>query len=168
MMFDDIVKLRPYFFSLREINNENVSLDIKMPLTWEYESIITQYSSITLKLQDKREKYSLISLISSANEEGYGIVFACANEILTTNKEMEEKKILFQTKVKELEDSFKAQVKELENLFVREPLDKIKELTVIEDVGEKSAVESPEGIGLVDKGDGKGPEGDNIKQDKVN
>jgi hypothetical protein len=44
-MFDNIRHLRPYFFSLREIDN-NVSLDIKLPVTWKIESIISLYKSI--------------------------------------------------------------------------------------------------------------------------
>lgn len=63
-MFDSIRFLRPYFFSLREIEN-NVSLDIKLPVTWKFETIISQYKSVKFKIQDKNEKFTLVSIISN-------------------------------------------------------------------------------------------------------
>jgi hypothetical protein len=75
---------------LREIQ-ENVSLDIKLPLTWRYEDVVKPYSSIKIKVQDKNEKFNLISIISQATQNGYDVIFACANEIVTINKEEEEK-----------------------------------------------------------------------------
>ena len=53
-MFESIKSLRPYFHSLREIEN-NVSLDIKLPLTWKYEEIAKPYRSLKMKIQDKNE-----------------------------------------------------------------------------------------------------------------
>ncbi len=50
-MFDNIKKIRPYFHSLREIQ-DNVSLDIKLPLTWKYEDVVKPYSSIAIKVQE--------------------------------------------------------------------------------------------------------------------
>ena len=102
-MYDSIRKLRPYFFSLREIEN-NISLDIRIPLSWKYEDIVKPYRSIKVKVQDKNEKNTLVSLISTSTQEGYDIVFTCASEIVTTNKEDEEKEKLFQQKVKELQE----------------------------------------------------------------
>jgi hypothetical protein len=166
MIFNEIIELRPYFFSLREINN-NVSLDVKLPVTWKYDSIITKYKGIKMKVQDNGETTTLISLISNATMDGYEMVFSCVKEIIQTNVEMEEKNRLFQIKVKELEISFKSQVKELETLFLNEPLDKIKELTIIDDGKQETTVESPEGTGLAEQGNGKGPEGNNNEQDKV-
>ena len=69
-VFESIKSLRPYFHSLREIQN-NVSLDIKLPLTWTYENIIKPYSTITIKVQDKNDKFNLVSLVSQATQEGY-------------------------------------------------------------------------------------------------
>ncbi len=119
-MFKNIKTLRPYFFSLRELDN-NVSLDIKLPVTWKYETIIAPYSTITTKIQDKNERYNLFSLISQATQEGYNVVFTCANEIINVNKEFEEKQKLFQTKVKELEI-----------LFQNQSLEKLKDLNFID------------------------------------
>ena len=135
-MFDNIKVLRPYFFSLREIDN-NVSLDVRMPANWKFETIVAPYKSIKIKVQDKNEKHTLVSLISNATTDGYEIVFTCAKEIVKTNKEIEEKQKLFQTKIKELEV-----------LFQRESLDKLKELSFIE-----NGQEITTGIKLVGQGD---------------
>ncbi len=144
-MFDNIRFLRPYFFSLREID-DNVSLDIKLPVTWKFEPIVSQYKSMKYKIQDKNEKFSLVSLISNATLDGYEIVFTCAKEIITINKEIEEKQKLLQSKIKELEV-----------LFQHESLDKLRELSFIEDARQENTT----GIKLVEQGSGEGQEGDN-------
>ena len=57
-MYDLISDLRPYFFSLREID-KNVSLDLKIPTSWKLEliqKIVSQYKSVELVVQDKKEK----------------------------------------------------------------------------------------------------------------
>jgi len=51
-VFENIKSLRPHFHSLREIEG-NVSLDIKLPLTWKHEEIIKPYRSLKFKVQDK-------------------------------------------------------------------------------------------------------------------
>ena len=141
-MFDNIKVLRPYFFSLREIDN-NVSLDIRMPTYWKFETIVVPYKSIKTKVQDKNEKHTLVSLISNATTDGYEIVFTCAKEIVKTNKEIEEKQKLFQTKIKELEI-----------LFQQESLDKLKQLSFIE-----NGQEITTGIKLVGQGNEEGRDG---------
>lgn len=148
-MFDSIIFLRPYFFSLREID-KNVSLDIKLPVTWKFETIIAQYKSIKFKVQDKNEKFTLVSIISNATADGYETVFVCAKEIITINKELEEKQRLFQSKIKELEI-----------LFQHESLDKLKELSFIE----HERQENEPSIKLVETGNGEGPEGNREPQE---
>lgn len=143
-MFDNIKKLRPYFHSLREIQ-DNVSLDIKLPLTWKYEDVVKPYSSIAIKVQDKNEKFNLISLISQSTQNGYDVVFACANEIVTKNKEEEEKQRLFQEKVKELQ-----------LLFQNESLEKLKDINLIKNHGQEITTSE----GVVGEGDGEGQERD--------
>jgi hypothetical protein len=98
------------------------------------------------KIQDKNEKFSLVSLISNATLDGYEIVFTCAKEIITINKEIEEKQKLLQSKIKELEV-----------LFQHESLDKLRELSFIEDARQENTT----GIKLVEQGSGEGQEGDN-------
>lgn len=142
-MFENIKSLRPYFFSLREIEN-NVSLDIKIPLTWSYEQIIKPYRILNIKVQDKNDKYTLLSLISSATQNGYDVAFACANEIVNINKEEEEKQRLFQEKVKELQE-----------LFKKQSLDKLKDINLLKLDGQEDTT----GVGLVEEGDGEGQEG---------
>lgn len=152
-MYELISSLRPYFFSLREIER-NVSLDIKIPGRWKIENvqhIAAQYKSVALKVQDKNDKNQLISIISVASEDGYQTVRTCAMEIIKYNNELEEKDRLFREKVRELEA-----------LFKKESLDKLKDITFIEEDGQ----ENTEGISLVEKGDGEGPEGSDEPQEE--
>jgi hypothetical protein len=147
-VFEVIRKLRPYFFSLREIEN-NVSLDIKLPLSWKYEEITRPYRSIKVKTQDKNDKYNLISLLTNANQEGYDILFTCALEIVVINKEEEEKQKLFQLKVKELQE-----------LFKKESLDKLKEINLLSDYEQQNNTSE----GMAPEGNGEGQEGDRSTQ----
>ncbi len=148
-MFENIKSLRPHFHSLREIEG-NVSLDIKLPLTWRYEDIVKPYRSIKIKIQDKNEKFTLLSLISNGTQDGYDVVFACALEILQINRDEEEKQKLFQQKVKELQE-----------LFKKESLDKLKDINLLNDYGQEITT----GIGLVEEGDREGQEGDRDTED---
>ena len=148
-MFQSIKSLRPHFHSLREIEG-NVSLDIKLPLTWRYEDIIKPYRSIKIKIQDKNEKFTLLSLISNGTQDGYDVVFACALEILQINRDEEEKQKLFQQKVKELQE-----------LFKKESLDKLKDINLLNDYGQEITT----GIGLVEERDREGQEGDRDTED---
>jgi len=148
-MFDNIRKLRPYFFSLREIDN-NVSLDVKLPSTWKFETIVVPYKSIKIKVQDKNEKHTLVSLIGNATLDGYEIVFSCAKEIVKVNFEIEEKQKLFQSKIKELE-----------LLFQHESLDKLKELSFIE-----NGQEITTGIKLAGQRDEEGRSADSETQEQ--
>ena len=150
-MFESIKSLRPHFHSLREIQN-NVSLDIKLPLNWRYEDITKPYRSISIKVQDKNEKFTLLSLISNATQDGYDVVFACASEIFKINKDEEEKQKLFHEKVKELQELFKS-----------ESLDKLKELNLLDNYGQEDTT----GIGDLKEGDGEGQVGDNLEQEEV-
>lgn len=142
-MFENIKTIRPHFHSLREIKNF-VSLDIKLPLNWSYENIVSPYTSISVKLQQKDEKQNLISLISEATQGGYDVVFACPNEIIKINKEDEEKQKLFQEKVRELQD-----------LFKKESLDKLKDINLLNNYGQENTT----GVGLVEKGNREGQDG---------
>ena len=142
-MFESIKSLRPYFHSLREVSN-NVSLDVKLPLTWRYEDVAKPYRSVQLKTQDKNDKFNLISLVSQATKEGYDVVLACATEIIQINKEEEEKNKLFQEKVKELQE-----------LFKKESLDKLKDINLLNNYGQEITT----GDGMVEQGDGEGQEG---------
>ena len=143
-MFESIKSIRPHFHSLREIEG-NVSLDIKLPLTWRYEDIIKPYRSLKMKVQDKNEKYTLLSLIANGTQEGYDVVFACALEILTFNKEEEEKQNLFQQKVRELQE-----------LFKKESLETLKDINLLSNYGQEVTT----GDGVVEQGDGEGQDGD--------
>lgn len=149
-MFESIKSLRPHFHSLREIEG-NVSLDIKLPLNWRYDDIAKPYRSIKVKVQDKNEKFTLVSLISNGTQDGYDVVFACALEILQVNKDEEEKQKLFQQKVKELQE-----------LFKKESLDKLKDINLLNDYGQEITA----GDGVVEQGDGEGQDGDSEPQNE--
>ena len=149
-MFENIKSLRPHFHSLREVQN-NVSLDIKLPLTWRYEEIIKPYRTITLKIQDKNDKFNLVSLITNATQEGYDVVFACALEIFKVNKDEEEKQKLFQSKVKKLQE-----------LFKNESLDKLKGLNLLDNYGQENTT----GIRDIEEGDREGLVGDRDEQEE--
>lgn len=139
-MFDTIRFLRPYFFSLREIDN-NVSLDVKLPVTWKLDNIVSVYKSVKIKIQDKNEKHNLVSFISNATADGYEVVFSCVNEVITVNKEIEEKQKLLQAKIKELEI-----------LFQHESLDKLKQLNFIENEQQEDTTS----LGVVGEGTEEG------------
>ena len=148
-MFESIKSLRPHFHSLREIEG-NVSLDIKLPLNWRHEDIVKPYRSIKIKIQDKNEKFTLLSLIALATQEGYDVVFACGLEILTQNREEEEKQKLFHQKVKELQE-----------LFKKESLDKLKDINLLNDYGQEITTS----VGLATEGNREGQEGDGDTED---
>lgn len=146
-MYELISSLRPYFFSLREIS-DNVSLDLRIPTTWKLEniqSIVSQYKSIQLKVQDKNDKSQLVSIISMATQDGYDTARICAEEIIKYNIELEEKERLFREKVKELEI-----------LFKHESLNKLKEINFIP---EENGQEITAGVELALERDGEGQEG---------
>lgn len=153
-MYELISSLRPYFFSLREIQ-ENVSLDLRIPTTWKLEnvqSIVSQYKSLQVKVQDKNDKSQLISLISIATQDGYDTARICAEEIIKYNIELEEKERLFREKVKELEI-----------LFKHESLNKLKEINFIP---EENGQEIATGHELALEGDGEGQQRDPGTQKK--
>lgn len=147
IMYELISSLRPYFFSLREVE-KNVSLDLRIPTKWRLENIqhiVSQYKSVAIKVQDKNDKVQLVSLIAVANEDGYDTARTCALEIIKYNIELEQKEILFKEKVKELE-----------NLFKNESLDKLKDLTFTD---EQDGQTNSTGLKLAEQRIGEGPEG---------
>jgi hypothetical protein len=149
-VYENIKSLKPYFFSLREIDG-NVSLDVKIPVSWKYETIVAPYRSIKIKVQDKNDKFTLISVIAAGTKEGYDLVFGCASEVILFNKEEEEKRRLFDEKVKELQLLFQSQT-----------LDKLKDINLINEYGQQDTT----GIRMVGQGDEEGSGGDTGPQDE--
>jgi hypothetical protein len=153
MVFETIKNLQPYFFSLRQIE-DNICLDIKLPVNWKFDNIITKFNETSLlnfKIQDKNENFVLLSLVSDISEQGYTKILDCAKEIININKEMEEKENLFQLKIKELQ-----------TLFLNESLDKLKDLSFTEN--EKQGITTVNNV--VREGNKKGPQGDTSSQEK--
>lgn len=120
-------------------------------MNWRYEEIIKPYRSVKIKVQDKNEKFTLLSLVSTATIEGYNVIFACSQEIIDVNKEEEEKEKLFQQKVKELQEFFK-----------KESLDTLKDISFIKE----DEPETETSIGLVNEGDDQGSTRDSEPQDE--
>jgi len=118
MIFNTIEKLRPYFYSLREIDG-NVSLDMKLPLKWKYEY---KNDNVKIMVQDQNETVNLVSFVTGANSEGYELVFTIAGKIIQSNLELEEKEKLFQQKITELK-----------GLFASESLDTLKDIRFIDE-----------------------------------
>jgi len=118
-MYELIKSLRPHFFSLREID-ENVSLDMKIPVKWKFEDMmeIDEKIPFVIKIQDKKSENSLISLISPSTPDGYEFVLTYAKKVILVNKEEEEKERLFKEKINELKE-----------LFLNSPLDKLKDIS---------------------------------------
>jgi hypothetical protein len=144
-MYENIKSLRPYFFSLREFES-NVSLDIKIPITWKYADIAKiAKPPVAVKTQDKNEKVSLLSLISTATDEGYDSVFSTAEKIIKTNQEEEEKIKLFNLKVEELK-----------KVFLNSPLEKLKDITFIKEKKNKKNEPDITKIELAGRGDEEG------------
>lgn len=152
-MYENIIQLRPYFYSLREINN-NVSLDIKIPVGWDYLEIIKEfYPNLEVKVQDKNEKVILLSIISVTNTiDGYDSIFTCAYNIIKYNKEREEKEKLFEEKIKELHEIFK-----------RESLEKLKNINFIQNYGQENTT----GVGVVEQRDEEGRDGGGESQETI-
>jgi hypothetical protein len=142
----EIKKLRPYFYSLREIKG-NASLDLLIPNKWKYQ--ITSLENIKVIQQDDDGNKKLISIITKLNSENtaYSLTLACANEIIKFNIEEEEKEKLFQEKMKELESIFK-----------NSDLEKLKQIKF---------TENEEQNRMVDVGDRKGQEGDRGVEEKT-
>ena len=116
-MYELIKNLRPYFFSLREIEKD-VSLDMKFPIKWKFDY---EHSILKIVLQEKTEKVTLVSFVMPATVEGYDTVNSVALSIIKFNLEQEEKEQLFQDKINELKD-----------LFASSPLDKLKEINFLD------------------------------------
>jgi len=153
MSFEILKNLQPYFFSLREIDN-NICLDIKLPVSWNFNEIIIKYnetSPLYCKIQDKNENFVLITLITEFNFNDYERLFECAKEIIRVNKEIEEKENLLQLKIKELKQ-----------LFQNESLDKLKDITF----SENERQEDRTIIKMVGKGNKKGQHRDIESQEK--
>ena len=104
-MFETIEKIRPYFMSVREVN-ELVCLDIKIPITWNLEN---NFNETNMTIQDKDTKFYLLTIFSNITKEGYEEIFNLANNLIQFNINEETKKSLLQEKIKQLEELFKTE-----------------------------------------------------------
>lgn len=149
-MFEYIQKLRPYFFSMREFET-TISLDLKIPSNWFYETIIEKYN-VWAKKQDSKGDIILISFITESTKEGYDKLFDCINELIYLNKEEEEKAKLFEEKLFELQE-----------LFQNSSLNELKQLILTKPDGQKDKTR----FGLVEEGAGKRQQRNRKQQEKA-
>ncbi len=145
IIYNIVKSLRPHFWSLREMQ-DNVSLDIKLPVKWKYEGLPKSNEEVpfAIKVQDKKTEHRLVSLISPATSEGYEMVFNYAKTVISTNVEEEEKLKLFNEKMGELKE-----------LFLNSPLDKLQGISFKE--SEKDELPNTPGDGKIRLGDEEGP-----------
>ncbi len=104
-----------------------------------------------------RENLSSLSFLRQDLEEVHStketkVVIACAVKIIKINKDEEDEEKLVQEKVKELQI-----------LFQNESLDKLKDMSFIQD----EQFEDTTGVRLADEGDGEGQEGDSDQQIEI-
>lgn len=149
-MFEEILSIKPYFFSLREID-DNVSLDLKFPITWIIEPIIKSVQGLAFKQQDKSDSTVLISLITKSTADGYDRVFSTCRDIIKLNLEEEQKRQLLAEKMAELK-----------LLFQNKSLDELKTINLIKDESYK------QGINLSGEGDSNEPDTTGKEQGKIN
>jgi hypothetical protein len=114
----EIIKLKPYFFSLRELDNNKISLDLRLPSHWSLNVLIDNgFENDKIILQDKDNSFMLISIIENSTLEEINNVFNIANTLIQYNLTEEEKKKLLEIKMEELK-----------KMFLSKPLDELKEL----------------------------------------
>ena len=145
IVYNIIKSIKPYFWSLREIN-DNVSLDIKLPIKWKYEGMMEAKKELpfAIKVQDKKTENILVSLIAPATVDGYEYVFNYAKAVISRNIEEEEKLKLFNEKMVELK-----------TLFLNSPLDKLQQISFKEHEGTAELSDTP-GDGKIELGDDEG------------
>jgi len=113
-MFEFIEKLKPYFYSLRLIKDK-ISVDLRIPTSWIYEHLLNEH--VTYRVQDSDGSVNLVSFITEYTEENINSLNTITNKVIEYNLEEEQKKLLLNQKIKELEE-----------LFQKESLDKLKQI----------------------------------------
>jgi ATP-dependent Lon protease len=120
-MYKEIAELRPYFFSIREFNSTEVSLDVKLPLLWEVSLDVTGHPNMRFKEQDRNDVTKLMSFVNEKTEQGYIELFKRVKGIITYNLEKERKERLLEEKINELKKIFQEKdLTSLENLKFNE------------------------------------------------
>lgn len=114
IMFEFIEKLKPYFYSLRLIKDK-ISVDLRIPTSWIYEHLLNEH--VTYRVQDSDGSVNLVSFITEYTEENINSLNTITNKVIEYNLEEEQKKLLLNQKIKELEE-----------LFQKESLDKLKQI----------------------------------------
>lgn len=108
-MFNEIIKLRPYFRSIREFDGK-VSLDLIIPIKWVLSfKELENSDTVEVLIQDSDEDSKLISIIGDCSNVGYDLVLYTGETIINYNVEQIKKEKLYNDKIQELQELFKTQ-----------------------------------------------------------
>lgn len=154
-LFKEIEIFGELFHSIRQ-HEQYFVIDLKIPLTWEFESILLNHQKqLAYKINNENDTHRLISFFSTMNEGSVNLMSTVVQEVIKVNREVEEKRnLLLQKKV------------ELENMFNNFSLNELKNISfnVETELGLKQLQNfnenRPEGSTMVEEEYTEGPEGD--------
>ena len=131
---EQIEKIKQFFKGLT-VADGNFYLLVVLPKGWKVidgESLINNYGVYTVRKPEG-------TYFMTEMENGTDCLFAAVDEVIDMNKEIEERQQLLQVKAKELTD-----------LFITEPLEKLKtlEFTFKPQIKQVKAKQSKRGLGL--------------------
>jgi hypothetical protein len=127
-LFKEVEKIIEYTNSIRKLE-KYLSFDLVFPSTWSILKSQVDESKTVFHKND--EKGKTVSFLSEINEESISDTISRIENIISFNKEKEEKQRLFNEKVSELK-----------NLFEKEGLDELKSLKF--DIDETPRLEGTE------------------------
>lgn len=127
-LFKEVEKIIEYTNSIRKLE-KYLSFDLVFPSTWSI--LKSQVDESKTAFHKNDEKGKTVSFLSEINEESISDTISRIENIISFNKEKEEKQRLFNEKVSELK-----------NLFEKEGLDELKSLKF--DIDETPRLEGTE------------------------
>lgn len=127
-LFKEVEKIIEYTNSIRKLE-KYLSFDLVFPSTWSI--LKSQVDESKTAFHKNDEKGKTVSFLSEINEESISDTIYRIENIISFNKEKEEKQRLFNEKVSELK-----------NLFEKEGLDELKSLKF--DIDETPRLEGTE------------------------
>ena len=153
-LYEEISKLSGYFNSLR-IHEGLLVIDLKLPIDWKVKEIVgSRGNKIQLQEGSKSKTQKIVSFFSSFEEKESVILEEEVLAIIKWNRETEEKQLLLQQKMVELEKVFhENDINSLRNLDINFK-------TNLLNLNGETKIEP-----LVREGNGEGPEGDTLPQE---
>tara|TARA_R110002012_G_scaffold255557_3_gene435565 strand:+ start:771 stop:1238 length:468 start_codon:yes stop_codon:yes gene_type:complete len=153
-LYEQISKLGGYFNSLR-LHEGLLVVDLKLPIEWKVKEIVgSRGNKIQLQEGSKSKTQKIISFFSSFDEQESEILEEEVLAVIKWNKEREEKQLLLQQKMVELEKVFhENDINSLRNLDINFK-------TSMLNLNGETKIEP-----LVREGNGEGPEGNTSPQE---